>query len=244
MHLLEEFELHSLINLELFGVDLSINKAVIAMWIASFLVFLLLYLAARRKELVPRGLQNVMETLVQFLREEVVIGMMGKEGLPWFPFIATLFFFILGCNLIGLIPGSFTPTSNIFVTATLAMVVFISVQLAGIYKHGLLGHIGGWIPRGVPVAVAIIMFPIEVISQIAKPFSLAVRLFANMLAGHLVIISLLGLIFLFKSYLIAVFPVLGAVAIFMLEIGFSLIQAYIFTVLSAMYIADAIHGAH
>lgn len=248
MHILEEFELHPLIKLNLFGIDLSINKAVLTMWAVVLVVFVSFMLArrllARRKSLIPTGIHNFLEVFIQFIKEDIILETMGKDGLPWLPFIGTLFFFILGSNLFGLIPGFFTPTSNINVTATLAVIVAVAVQGVGVSKHGLWGYIKGLVPSGVPLPMAIMMFPIEIVGQIAKPFSLAVRLFANMTAGHLALIVFLSLIIYFKSYIIAPFPLLGNMAMILLEILFSFIQAFIFTVLSAMYIGTAIQSQH
>lgn len=245
-NLLEHFEIHHLIELpHIFGIDLSISMAVIVMWIAAAVAFLLIYLAGRNPKLVPKGLQNIIEVFVEFMREEIVMNMIGKEGLPFLPFLTSLFFFIVLCGLIGLLPGSFTPTSNPNVTGTLAVIVLLVYPTVGIVKKGFFGYFKGWIPEGVPLGIAVIMWPIELVgNMVLKPFSLAVRLFANMLAGHLVLFSFLGLVLIFKSFIIAPFPVLGALIIFFLELAFAFIQAYIFTVLSAMYIGEAIHHGH
>jgi F-type H+-transporting ATPase subunit a len=214
------------------------------MWVACALLLVLSILATRRSRLVPSGLQNLMESIILFLRNNLVLGTMGVEGLPWFPFVATLFLFILTCNLLGLIPGSFTATSNINVTAALAIMVFLAVQVIGMGKHGLIGYLKGFIPGGIPLWILPIMIPIEIISQFAKPFSLAIRLFANMLAGHGVILVFLFLILSFKSYLFGVLPLAGVVVMSAFEIFVAGIQAYIFAILAAMYIGAAIHIEH
>jgi F-type H+-transporting ATPase subunit a len=244
MHLLEHFELHPIVRLHLLGIDVSITKAVIWMWIACFVLLVLSIIATRRSRLVPSGVQNIMESIVLFLRDNLVLETMGKEGLPWFPFIATLFLFILTCNLLGLIPGSFTATSNINVTATLAVVVFLSVQGVGLYKHGPIKYVKGLIPSGIPLWILPIIIPIEIISQFTKPFSLAIRLFANMLAGHAVILVFLTLILSMKSYIFGLLPLAGVVVMSAFEIFVALIQAYIFAILSALYIGAAIHSEH
>ena len=244
MHLLEHFELHPIVELHFFGLDLSITKAVVMMWIACLILLVLSIMATRRSRLVPRGLQNIMESIILFLRDNLVLDTIGPDGLPWFPFIATLFLFILVCNLLGLIPGSFTATSNINVTAALAIVVFLAVQGIGVYKHGVIGYVRGFIPSGIPLWILPIMIPIEIISQFAKPFSLAIRLFANMLAGHGVILVFLFLILSFKSYIFAALPLAGVVVMSAFEIFVAAIQAYIFAILAAMYISAAIHIEH
>lgn len=245
MNVIEHFELHPYVHLEFFGIDMSINKAVIMMWIACALIFAIFLIASRKRQMVPRGLQNVVEAVLDFLRLDIVMeNIGGKEGRTWMPFITTLFFFIFFCNILGLLPGAFTATSNINVTATLAIIVFLAVQIQGVIKHGPIKYIKGWVPSGIPVVISIIMFPIEVVGQLAKPFSLAVRLFANMFAGHVILLVFLYLILYFKSIIIAPFPLLGVVAMSMLEILFSGIQAYIFVILSSMYIGVAIHAEH
>jgi F-type H+-transporting ATPase subunit a len=244
MDLLHHFELHPIVGIHLFGIDLSITKAVVMMWIACCLTFLLLVVGGRRAKIVPSGVQNFVEAVVDFLRTNMILETLGEEGLAWFPFIATLFFFILFCNLLGLIPGAFTATSNINVTATLAIVVFFCTQAAGVAKHGIFGYLKKFVPKDIPIFIIPIMLPIEIVSQLAKPFSLAVRLFANMTAGHGVILVFLFMIIMFKSWMIAVVPLIGVVVMSAFEIFVALIQAYIFATLAAMYIAEAIQEAH
>jgi F-type H+-transporting ATPase subunit a len=245
MHnILEEFELEPIIHFKLFGINASIDKAVIVMWIASLLVATMIIYAARRRNLVPTGLVNAVEAMIDFLRTDIVLENIGRSGLYWLPFLATLFFFILFNNLIGLIPASFSPTSNINVTATLAIVVFIAVQIQGMLKQGLVKYWLNLVPKGVPILLTPILFLIELISLVAKPFSLAVRLFANLFAGHVILLVFLSLIITYKSLIISPFPLLGAVVMTLLEIMFSFIQAYIFTILSAIYIGAAMHVEH
>ena len=179
-----------------------------------------------------------------FFKQSLVLEILGEEGIVWFPFVATLFFFILFCNLLGLIPKMFTATSNINVTASLAAVVFLCTQGVGIYKHGLIGYLKKFVPKGIHPLILIIMVPVEIISQLAKPFALAVRLFANMTAGHLVILVFLSMIFMFKSVIIAPFPLAMAVVMMAFEIFVALIQAFIFSILASMYLAEASHAEH
>lgn len=241
---LHHFKLHPIVDLHLFGVDLSINQAVIWMWIAAGVLLISLILVARTFKRYPKGLQAGVEMIFEFLKKELVDDVIGEEGHPWFPLIATLFLFILTANLLGVLPGSFTATANINVTASLAVLVFLIVQWVGIRTHGAAGYFKGFIPSGVPMWVLPLMVPIEIISQLARPFSLAVRLFANMLAGHMVILVFLTMILLFKNLAIAVLPVAGVVVMDAFEIFVAFIQAYIFAILTASYIAGAIHIEH
>lgn len=245
-HLLEHFVLRPIVPIEVGGIDLSINIAVISMWTSALIMLLLVSVAGRRAALVPQGrLVNFVEVIVDFINTNIVEENMGHHGRQWFPFLFSLFMFIWGANLIGLVPGFFTATSSVFVTATLAfIVVFPTVHIYGARKHGVLTYIASFVPKGVPAFIAPFLFVIEMIGVLAKPFSLTVRLSANMFAGHLVLLTFLSLILEFKSFIIAPMPLLGAVLVTGLEILFTSIQAYIFTTLSAMYIADAMHGGH
>ncbi len=241
---LHHFKLHTIVELDLFGIDMSITQAVLWMWIAAGLVFLAVTFVALTLKRYPKGLQNLVELIVDFLRKELVLNVIGPEGKPFFPYIATLFLFIFTCNLLGLIPGSFTPTGNINVTFSLAALGFVVIQGAGIRKYGFAGYFKAFIPSGIPSWVLPIMLPIEFIGLFAKPFSLAVRLFANMMAGHMVILVFLSMIILFKSIVITPLPFVGVVIMGAFEIFVSLIQAYIFSVLTASYLSDALHMEH
>jgi len=250
MNLMEHLHPHVYIPLNIGGIDVSITNAVVAIWIASFLVFLTLTLAGRAGRLVPRGLQNFMETLVQFARQGLVVEILGEEGLSWFPFIATLFFFILYCNLLGLVPvfPGFTPTSNIWVTASLAIVVFLCTHGAGIAKHGIGKYFKNFIPSGMPkgmggIALTGFLLLVEIISHLARPFSLAVRLFANMTAGHLVIMVFISMIFMISAFITPV-SVVMAVVMMAFEIFVSVLQAFIFAILASIYISLAVHAEH
>jgi len=253
MNLMEHLQPHVVIPLKIGNIDISITNAVISMWVACVLVFLTLTLAGRIGRLIPRGLQNLMESLVNFVKQSLIHEILGEEGMSWFPFIATLFFFILFCNLLGLIPKMFTATSNINVTASLAAVVFICTQGAGIAKHGLMGYGKTFIPKGMPRGIMGkiligFMIIVEMISQLARPFSLAVRLFANMTAGHMVILVFLSMIFMFQSVFAKIFvtpmSVVMAVVMMAFEIFVSLLQAFIFAILASIYISLAVHPEH
>ena len=253
MNLMEHLQPHVLIPLNIGGLDVSITNAVLTIWVACALVFLTMTLAGRMGKLVPKGLQNMMESLVSFAKNTLVVEIMGEDGLVWFPFIATLFFFILFCDLLGLVPKMFTPTSNINVTATLAVIVFFCSQGAGILKHGIGGYCSTFVPKGMPGGIAGLvlkgfMIIIEIISMFARPFSLAVRLFANMTAGHLVIMVFISMIFMFQGTIIKIFitptSVVMAVVMMAFEIFVSVLQAFIFAILASIYISLAVHPEH
>jgi len=229
---------------KVFGLDLSITKAVLMMWIAALVLVILLPLLLRRWSPVPRGAPNFFEAIVVYLREEILRPYLGEQSPRYSPYLLTAFFFILTCNLLGLVPLGSTATSNISVTATMAILTFIMVQVSGIRQHGLLGYFRGLIPPGLPLFLLPIMIPVEFIGMFTKHFALAIRLFANMTAGHVVIFTLLSLIFTFKNWLVAPFPVAGMVFVSVLEVLIALIQAYIFTILSAVFIGMAIHQEH
>jgi F-type H+-transporting ATPase subunit a len=160
------------------------------------------------------------------------------------PYLLTVFFFILFGNFLGLIPYSATFTSNLAVTATLAVLTFIVTQLGGIRSNGFIGYFKGLIPHGIPSWMLIIMIPVEILGLFTKPFALAIRLFANMVAGHTVILALLGLIFFMQTVFVAFVSIPFTLFVYMLEILVALIQAYIFTMLSSLFIGMAVHQEH
>lgn len=237
------------IHLDLFGFDLnlSITKHVVFVWLGAFIVFLLMRITAvsYKKSLVPKGLANVMEVIVTFIRDEIVAPTVGASYTNKFlPFLGTIFFFILTCNFLGLLPYGSTATSNISVTGALALISFVVTQFAGMRKNGVYGYVKGLIPQGVPVFLLPIMFVVEILGLFTKPFALMIRLFANMTAGHVVIMALIGLIFILKTPFISPVSILFALFIYLLEMLVALIQAYIFTMLSSLFIGMAIHQEH
>ena len=228
-----------------YGIDLSITRDVVMMWVVALFLIVVLTLTCRRKRMVPSGFLNVVESVVLFIRNDIAVPNIGKEQAGRFlPFLFTVFFFILTCNLLGLIPYGATATGNVNVTAGLALCSFFAIQLAGMLHNGPFGYFKGLIPHGLPAWLLPIMIPIEIVGLFTKPFALCIRLFANMTAGHVVILSLLGLIFLFNSLAIAPASVLFAVGVGLLEIFVAFIQAYIFTLLSAVFIGMAVHQEH
>ena len=237
---LHHFELHPLVHLSLLGFDISINKAIIAMWVALAIVFGLFMLVVKNGvRLIPGKLQSVLEMALEFVRD-MVEEFIGKEEAPkYFPFVMTLFFFILACNLIGMIPGSYTITSQLVVTGTFAGFIFILTLFIGFAKHGF-HFLTILVPPGVPKIMIPVMIPIEIISMLARPISLSVRLFANMTAGHTILFVLFSLA-MSASLMIGWVPFGFTVVINGLELAIAFIQAYIFTILTCVYIGDVIH---
>lgn len=248
-HILDSVELHlpgvhvHLPHLELFGLNLSITRHVVMMWLAGA-ILILIGLAVRRASVVPKGLGNLVESLVVFVRDDIAVPNLGSNARQFMPFLLTVFFFILTCNFLGLIPYGATATANINVTAGLAICSFIAITVGGMMHNGVFGYLKGLIPHGLPVWLLPIMIPIELVGLLTKPFALCIRLFANMTAGHVVILSLLGLIFILQSYVVAPVSVAFALFVYLLEIFVALIQAYIFTLLSAVFIGMAVHQEH
>lgn len=233
-------------HFELFGIDFSITRHVFIMWVAALFLILLLSRVAKsyKKSLVPKGAANLMEVLITFVRDDIARPTIGKGYEKFLPYLLTVFFFILTCNFFGLIPGSATATSNIAVTSALAILSFIVIQAGGIMKNGFFGYFKGLLPHGLPILLVPIIFVIEILGLFTKPFALAVRLFANMTAGHVVIGSLIGLIIILQTYFVAPVSIGFALFIFLLEILVALIQAYIFTMLSSLFIGMAVHQEH
>jgi F-type H+-transporting ATPase subunit a len=229
------------------ALDMTPTKHVIMMWLASALLLLVVLGATRKRSLVPRGVYNFVELLVAFVRNELAVPNIGKENADRFlPYLLTAFFFILFVNLFGLIPWSGTATANVNVTVCLAVFTFLITQYAAIKAMGLgayLGHLTGGVPKSL-WPLWFVMVPVEVLGLFTKPFALTVRLFANMVAGHFVILALLGLIFAISVW-VAPASVALALAIFMLELFVAFVQAYIFTMLSALFIgAGLVHHGH
>ena len=233
-------------RLTLFGFDISITKHVVFLWLAAIILIVIFKLVSNhyKKSLAPKGLSNLLELLIVFVRDEIVKPTIGHGYEKFLPYLLTVFFFILTCNFLGLLPYGSTATSNISVTATLAVISFLVIQIGGIIKNGLIGYFKGLVPHGVPAWLLPIMAVVEVLGLFTKPFALAIRLFANMTAGHIVILALLGLIFILHTYFVAPVSIAFALFIYLLEILVALIQAYIFTMLSSLFIGMAVHQEH
>lgn len=226
------------------SVDLSPSKHVLMMLTAAVLLVLMALLVRRRVQLVPRGFASLLEGFVLFIRDDVARTTMGHHAAQRFtPYLCTTFFFILTCNLLGLLPYGASATGNINVTATLALLSFVMIQFAGMQKMGVFGYFRHLVPPGVPLWLAPIMFLVELMGVFAKPFALCIRLFANMLAGHVVILSLIGLIFIMSVW---VFPLSVGFGVFMyvLELFVAFLQAFIFTMLTSLFIGLLVHSEH
>ena len=240
--------------------DFSITKHVLFMMMAAVLVMILLIVAARDAKREhergagrgPKGAANVVEAFILFLRDEVAMPNIGHGGERYVPYIVTVFFFILFCNLLGLLPWGASPTGNISVTAALAILTFLIIEYSGMKALGFKGYMGTvfyWphdMALGLRIPMTVIMTPIEILSKLTKPFALAMRLYANMTAGHAVVLALTGLLIMASlagSIFVAPAPILMAVAILVLEIFVGFLQAYIFAMLSAVFIG-LIRTAH
>lgn len=238
---MHHFQVVNYIEWAPFGIDLSISNSVLWMWLATAAAFLFFYLAFRKPSMVPGRMQMLAETGFLFIRG-IVDRNIARSARNYFPILFTLFYFILFCNLVGLLPGSFTPTSQLIVTGCLAVGVFFVTVAIRISLHGW-GFFRAFAPAGLPIWLLPLMVPIEVISFLARPVSLALRLFANMTAGHTVlgVLTFLGLV---APWFLHWIPLGFTVVIMALEIFIAFIQAYIFTILSCVYIDDAIadHG--
>jgi len=237
-----------------FEVNLSPTKHVVMLLLAATICILLLVGAARaqgrhtKRAGHPKGFAAGMEAMVLFLRNEVILPNVGHDGNAYVPFGLTLFFFILTANLLGLIPYGSTATGNISVTATLAIITFVVVEISGMKAQGAgyLNTVFYWnkeLPLLMRIPMFVIMTPVEIMGKFTKPFALAIRLFANMTAGHIVVLALIGLIFFFKS-LASGAPFVMAILIMMLELFVALLQAYIFTLLSSVFIGLIREGGH
>jgi F-type H+-transporting ATPase subunit a len=234
---LEQFKIEPLIPLHIGGLDVSFTNSALFMTIAVVLITALLVLGTKRGALVPGRWQSVGEMSYEFVADMVETNA-GHGSEPYFPFVFTLFMFVLFANFLGLIPYSFTVTSHIIVTFALAAAVFIGVTIIGIAKHGV-HFLRLFVPEGVPVILLFLLVPIELLSYFIRPFTLAIRLFANMLAGHTMLAIFGG--FAASVGFLAIFPVALDVAILALEVLVAALQAYVFAILTCLYLRDALH---
>jgi F-type H+-transporting ATPase subunit a len=275
---------HPLIHLPpLFGIDMSVTKHVLMLWIVAVLVFTIVTMAVRRylkqDRLVPSGFMTALEIGVEYVRDEIVRPNLGNKYVNgWSPFLLTIFFFILTANLIGLFPvfdalallnhsvlhlpeesfltrvthGGITATGNFNVTAALATITFFAIIIAGTRAHGFVQHWKNLVPGGVPLWLYPLLVPLEVIGMFVRPFALTMRLAANMTGGHIALLAIMSFVFIFAELygravgvgIGAFFVVPLAVLISGLEMIVILVQAYVFTLLSAVFIGMAIHAHH
>ncbi len=234
---LAQFEIHRLIPLEFFGIDASFTNAALFMLISVALITWFLMAATRGQNLVPGRLQAMAEASYGLIAGAVRDNV-GTEGKQYFPFVFSLFMFILFANFIGLIPHTFTVTSHIIVTFALAMFIFIAVTIIGLWRHKL-HFFSLFLPHGVPIFLAPLLVPIEIIGYLTRPISLSVRLAANMLAGHTMLEVFAGFVVALGIFGFA--PFLFVIAIYGLEVIVAFLQAYVFAVLTCLYLSDAIN---
>jgi F-type H+-transporting ATPase subunit a len=284
-HIANSSREHPLIHLpHVFGIDMSVTKHVLMLWLVALAVFVLVMFAVRRyirqERLVPTGFMNAIEALVEFIRDTIVEPNVGKKWVNvWTPLLVTLFLFILAANAIGLVPafdllalinhtvlhpsdesflakvthGGVTATGNFNVTAALATITFFAIIIAGVRAHGFIKHWKNMVPHGLPLPVTLFLIPIEIMGMFVRPFALTMRLAANMSGGHIAILAILSFVFIFTEMFSSAFAGIGvgalvslplAVGISALEIIVVLVQAYVFTLLSAVFIGMAIHAHH
>jgi F-type H+-transporting ATPase subunit a len=233
--------------------DLSPTRHLVYMLLAAVIVALVFTFSAKSVVRAqaggqpPKGFAGAMEAMTLWVRQEVVLPNVGPHGEGYAPYLLTVFFFILAMNLLGLLPWGATATSNIAVTAALAVMSFVVIEVTGMRSLGFKGYLKTifYLPPGLPggpggallkVLLLVVMTPIELIGKLAKPFALAVRLFANMTSGHVLVLALLGLTFLFQSYLVGFLASLLATGVMLLEVFVAFLQAFVFTLLTAVFI--------
>lgn len=240
----DQFTIKTLLQLELFGYDISFSNSALFMMLAVLVSVVYLTMAMRNREIVPGRLQASAEMFYEFI-SEMVKSNVGSEGRPFFPFIFTLFIFLLFGNMLGLIPYSYTFTSQIVVTFVMAAFIFVGVTIVALVKHGM-HFFTFFVPPGAPKVLVPFLIVIEVISYFVRPVSLSVRLFANMLAGHTMLKVFAGLAVMLTSAggifaAGSVLPFLALIGLTGLEVLVAGLQAYVFTILTCMYLNDALH---
>ncbi len=236
------------LSTKLFGIfDMRITKWVLTMWVVAILCLIIFIPLAKKIKKAKNGSKskwvNLWEVLIAFIHDDIVASNFDppydKKAMPY---MCTVFFYILLCNLIGLIPGSSTATGNLAVTCGLSVITLMGIISVGTVKQGPLWIITGIVPKGIPIALFPLMWVLEFVGLLIKTFALTIRLFANMIAGHIVIIMFILLAIMFHSIAVGVGSVFGALMIYFLELLVAFIQAYIFTMLSAMFIGASIHA--
>jgi F-type H+-transporting ATPase subunit a len=222
------------------------------MLIASALLLAALIIARRQSlpagrqgaSFAPRGWANLFEAFIVYIRDEIVRPNLGHAGDRYLPYFLTLFFFILFCNLLGLVPFGASATGNIAVTAGMALTTFLMINISGVIELGFSHYLQTFIPPGLPFWLVPLMFVIEVLGLFTKSFALCIRLFANMIAGHIVVLAFLGLIFIFRSIWMAPVSIAAAVGLGLLELFVAFLQAYVFTLLTAVFVGGAVNPQH
>lgn len=244
---MHQFKIGKLTDWTINGVDISFTTASLALMLVVGLVFFLFFLAVSKPQIVPSKIQSVGELGYEFVAN-MVRDTIGEEGIKFFPFVFTLFMLIFGANMLGMIPYFVTPTAQIVVTAALAILVFLTVIVYGLIRNGI-GFLRLFVPSGVPLPLLLLLVPLEIISFFVRPVTLSLRLFGNILAGHIVLklfvgftVALLGTASILSA--LAIFPFALALAFTALEFLVAFLQAYIFAVLTCVYLNDAFHPGH
>ena len=244
---IHQFEIKPIVGLRPFGLDLSFSNASLFMALTVAVISAIMIYGSSQRSVVPGRLQSLAEMIYEFVASTVT-GVMGKDGMKFFPLVFSLFMFVLAGNMLGMIPGSFTVTSHIIVTAAFAFLVIGTVLVYGIVKHG--SHFFGlFVPSGVPGWLMPFMVLIEAVSFVSRPISLSLRLFGNMLAGHIALKVFGGFVVALlasggAALVIAPLPLLLAVALTALEFLVAFLQAYVFAILTCVYLNDALHPGH
>lgn len=233
---LEQFRIKKLINIEIGGLDLSFTNSSLYMVIATFLAIFFMIFATRKREIIPTRLQVIAESVYSFLNNMVTTSL-GSEGKKFFPLVFSLFIFILMCNVLGMTPYSFTATSHIAVTFTLAMLAFLTITIFAIARNGIGGFIHMFLPSGVPLLMAPIIFIIEFFSFLIRPITLSVRLFANIVAGH-VLLKVVATFIISLGIIFGTLPMLFAVIMTGFELFVAVLQSYIFAILVCAYLGE------
>ena len=239
MHQFEVYKIGPEINLS--GINLSFTNASLFMTVSAVLILSLLFLGTKKKSLIPSKIQLITELSYTFVAK-MINDTAGSGARSFFPFVFTLFMFVLFCNMVGMLPYSFTVTSHIIVTFVLASVVFVGVTIIGFIKHGF-KYLELFVPKGVPILLLPLIIIIEIISYLSRPVSLSVRLFANMMAGH-TMLKVFGGFVISLGLLGGWLPLSFSVALTGLEILVAFLQAYVFAILTCIYLNDALNLHH
>jgi F-type H+-transporting ATPase subunit a len=238
---LSQFEIHTWYEMSIAGFDASFTNASFFMMLVVVLISIFVIGGMSRASAVPGRWQSMVEMIYEFI-SSMLYESAGAEARRFFPFVFSLFMFILFANLMGMIPGTFTVTSHIAVTLTFALIVFTGVTVLGFIRNGF-GFLKMFVPAGTPLVLAAVLVPIEIISYLVRPMSLSVRLFANMMAGHTLLKVLAGFIFSL-GLMLGWLPLLFITALTGLEIIIAILQAYVFAMLTCIYLNDAYHPGH
>ena len=239
---MQQFSVHKIgPQIKIAGIDLSFTNASLFMLISTSIILLFLFLGTRDKKIVPNKIQLIAEMFYTFVAK-MISDTAGSKAKPYFPFIFSLFMFVLFCNMVGMLPYSFTVTSHIIVTLILALFIFIAVTIIGFAKHGL-KYLSIFVPSGVPAVLLPLITIIEIISYLSRPVSLSVRLFANMMAGH-TMLKVFGGFVISLGLLGGWLPLGFSVALTGLEILVAFLQAYVFAILTCIYLNDALNLHH